>query len=225
MTHPPPAAGDVRRIASASLEAGDPTGWFETLYARSRAGTAEVPWDLPEPSAHLRALDLPPGDGRRALVVGCGPGRDAEYVAALGYRVTAFDISATAIGMARERHPGSTVDYVVADLLDAPAAWRQAYDLVVESSNVQALPAGIRAAAIAAVGTFVAPGGTLVVLAAATGRVDTDGDGPPWPLTRAEIDAFATGTLRPVSITRTAASGTSVPTRWQAVFTSRAAGR
>jgi SAM-dependent methyltransferase len=216
-----PSAGDARRLAAASLAAGDATGWFETLYAQSRAGAAEVPWDVPEPSAHLRALGLPPGDGRSALVVGCGPGRDAEYVAALGYRVTAFDISATAIGLARERHPGTAVDYVVADLLDPPAAWRQAYDLVVESNNVQALPAGIRVAAIATVGTFVAPGGTLIVLAAATTRLDSDGSGPPWPLTRAEIDAFATGDLRPVSIEQTAASGSTLPTRWRAIFTSR----
>jgi SAM-dependent methyltransferase len=214
-----PSADDARRLAAASLSAGDATGWFETLYAQSRAGAADVPWDVPEPSAQLRALGLPPGAGRSALVVGCGPGRDAEYVAALGYRVTAFDISATAIGLARERHPGTAVDYVVADLLDPPASWRQAYDLVVESNNVQALPAGVRAAAIATAGTFVAPGGTLIVLAAAATRPDSDGAGPPWPLTRDEIDAFATGDLRPVSIERTAAAGTGLPIRWRAVFT------
>lgn len=212
------SAGDARRLAAASLAAGDPTGWFEDLYAESRAGRAEVPWDVPAPSAHLRALDLPAGDGRRALVVGCGPGRDAEYVASLGYRVTAFDISATAIGLARERHPGTTVDYVVADLLDPPAPWGQAFDLVLESNNVQALPASIRATAIATVGTFVAPGGTLIVLAAATTRIDSDGDGPPWPLTRAEVDAFATGGLRPVSVTLVDAAGTTLPTRWSALF-------
>ncbi|MEU4620583.1 class I SAM-dependent methyltransferase [Actinoplanes sp. NPDC023801] len=221
----PAPADDARRIAAAALAAGDPTGWFETLYAGARAGTASVPWDVPEPSAHLRALGLPPGEGRIALIVGCGPGRDAEYVAALGYRVTAFDISATAIALARERHPGTAVDYVVADLLDPPAAWRQAYDLVLESNNVQALPVDIRAAAIATIGTFVAPGGILIVLAAATTRLDSDGAGPPWPLTRAEVEAFATGGLWPISISQVAAAGTTLPTRWQAVFTSRPADR
>jgi SAM-dependent methyltransferase len=212
------AADDVRRLAAVSLAAGDATGWFERLYAASRSGQAEVPWDTPEPSAHLRALDLPAAPGRRALVVGCGPGRDAEYVAGLGYRVTAFDISATAIDLARERHPGTAVDYVVADLLDPPADWRQAFDLVLESNNVQALPVAIRAAAITAAGTFVAPGGTLVVLAAATTRVDSDGEGPPWPLTRAEIDAFAGAGLHPVSVEQVDAAGTTLPTRWRAIF-------
>ncbi|WP_239141060.1 class I SAM-dependent methyltransferase [Actinoplanes campanulatus] len=198
---------------------GDPTGWFEHLYAEARDGHAEVPWDVAAPSAHLRALDLPAGDGRRALVVGCGPGRDAEYLGAMGYAVTAFDISATAIDLARARHPSSPVSYVVADLLDPPDSWRQAFELVLESNNVQALPADIRARAIAVPGTFVAPGGLLVVLAAATSRVDSDGSGPPWPLTRAEIDGFAVDGLRPVSITQVDAAGTTLPTRWQALFT------
>jgi SAM-dependent methyltransferase len=214
-----PSAGDARRLAAASLAAGDPTGWFEQLYAASRSGQAEVPWDVPAPSAHLQSLDLPAGDGRRALVVGCGPGRDAEYVAALGYRVTAFDIAATAIDLARERHPGTPVDYLVADLLAPPTDWRRAFDLVLESNNVQALPTAIRAAAIHTVGTFVAPGCTLIVLAAATVRTDSGGDGPPWPLTRAEIDAFAGDGLQPVSVDNVGAAGTTLPTRWRAVFT------
>ncbi|SDS91947.1 class I SAM-dependent methyltransferase [Actinoplanes derwentensis] len=211
-------AADARRLAADSLAAGDPTGWFETLYAASRAGNAVVPWDVAEPSARLRALDLPPGAGRRALIVGCGPGRDAEHVAALGYTTTAFDISATAIDLARERHPGSPVTYTVADLLDPRPDWRHAFDLVLESNNVQALPTGIRAAAIPAIGGFVAPGGTLIVLAAATTRIDSDGSGPPWPLTRAEIDAFAIGGLRPVSVDQVNAAGTTLPTRWQAIY-------
>ncbi|WP_433788817.1 class I SAM-dependent methyltransferase [Actinoplanes sp. CA-252034] len=219
-----PSAVDARRFAAASLAAGDPTGWFEQLYAESRAGHAEVPWDVPAPSAHLRALTLPAGEGRRALVVGCGPGRDAEYLAGLGYRVTAFDISATAIDLARERHPGSAVGYVVADLLDPPGEWRHAFDLVLESNNVQALPVTIRSAAIRTVGTFVAPGGTLIVLAAATTRIDSAGDGPPWPLTRSEVEAFAVDGLHPLSVDLVAAAGTTLPTRWRAVFTS-AAGR
>lgn len=170
-----------------------------------------------EASAHLRAFPLPPGAGRRALVVGCGPGRDAEHIAARGYATTAFDIAPTAIELARTRHPDSPVDYVVADLLDPPAGWRQGFDLVLESNNVQALPQSIRAAAITSAGTFVAPGGTLLVLAAAA--VTGGGEGPPWPLTRDEIDGFAAGGLRQVSVEQTEAPGTRLHSRWRAVFT------
>jgi hypothetical protein len=46
---------------------------------------------------------------------------------------------------------------------------------------------------------LVAPGGTLVVVAA--GREPGEpADGPPWPLTRGEIDAFATGGLEAVRV-------------------------
>jgi SAM-dependent methyltransferase len=179
---------DTRRLAAASLAEGNPTGWFEKLYAAARDGQAEVPWDRPDPSATLQSANLPTGDGHSALVVGCGPGRDAEYLARLGYDTTAFDISATAIGLARERHPGTTVDYHVADLLDPPQQWRRRFELVVESNNVQALPRDLRTRAISSVRDFVAPGGRLLVLAAASATGDEDG--PPWPLTRDEVEAY-----------------------------------
>ena len=129
------------------------------------------------------------------MVVGCGLGADAEHVAALGFATTAFDLSPTAIRLARERHAGSPVDYVVADLLALPGAWRRAFDLVVECWTVQALPDPPRGAAIAAISDLVAPGGTLIVVAhARTGDgPDDPAAGPPWPQPRATIDAFATG--------------------------------
>ncbi|WP_200961968.1 methyltransferase domain-containing protein, partial [Phycicoccus sp. Soil803] len=40
------------------------------------------------------------GGGREALVVGCGYGADAEYLASLGYRTTGFDFAPTAIAAA-----------------------------------------------------------------------------------------------------------------------------
>lgn len=39
----------------------------------------------------------------RAVVIGCGLGDDAEYLASMGYEVTAFDISPTAIAMCHTR--------------------------------------------------------------------------------------------------------------------------
>jgi SAM-dependent methyltransferase len=175
--------------------AGDATGWFEDLYAGARAGRRDVPWAAGEPRhllagwARDRRRD---GSGRRALVVGAGLGDDAELIARLGFATVAFDVAPTAIAMARERFPGSSVQYVVADLLDPPPAWSRAYDLVVESLTVQSLPPALHGAAAASVAGFVAPGGMLLALSV----IGADGDapdGPPWPLTRAEMDGFATG--------------------------------
>jgi SAM-dependent methyltransferase len=186
------ADADARELATRSIAEGDPTGWFEALYAAAADGAAIVPWDRAAPHSLLAewaSRSGVTGEGRRALVVGAGLGRDAEFVAGLGFDVVAFDISATAIESARERHPASPVRYVVADLFDPPVKWRGAFDLVVESMTVQSLPEPPRRAAIRQVGPFVAPGGTLLVIAA--GRdPETDFAGPPWPLTRAEIEAF-----------------------------------
>jgi SAM-dependent methyltransferase len=214
------AEEDARRLSAAALAAGDATGWFEKLYAEAEKGDAEVPWDLPRPSALLAEWarrSAVTGAGRSALVVGCGLGRDAEFLAGLGFATCAFDISETAVRTARERHPDSSVEYEVADLLDPPPQWRDRFDLVVESNNVQALPARIRSRAIANVAPMVAPGGTLLVLAAAA----TDGDpadGPPWPLTRAEVESFAAPGLAVVSIEEIPDAADKLIVRWRAEF-------
>ena len=140
------------------------------------------------------------GAGKRAMVVGCGLGADAEYVAALGFRTTAFDVSESAISIAQTRHPGSQVDYRTADALHLPAEWRRAFDLVVEIYTVQALPLSLRGDIIAAVADLVADGGTLIVIQAARRDIAEPPDGPPWPLHRSEIDRFAAEGLRPVRV-------------------------
>jgi len=78
--------------------------------------------------------------GSGAVVVGCGYGHDAEFVASLGFATTAFDISATAVRTARERHEPTSVDYQQADLLALPECWLHGFDLVVESTTLQCLP-------------------------------------------------------------------------------------
>lgn len=207
-----PRDRDAARLSAEALAAGDPTGWFERLYAEAARGTAVVPWDRGAPSALLTewAQGIG-GDGRRAVVVGCGPGRDAEFIASLGFDTLAFDIAPSAIETARSRHTGSRVDYRVADLLALPREWHQAFDLVVESQNVQSLPPDLHAAAAQAVASLVAPGGTLLVLAAAG---DGAADGPPWPLTAAELDGFAVEGVHEVE--RELLPGDVA--RWRAVF-------
>jgi SAM-dependent methyltransferase len=184
----------ARELASEALRSDDPTGWFERLYAAAAQGEAAVPWERGGP--HPLLVDWaetrrPSGAGKRALVVGAGLGSDAEYIAALGYRTLAFDVSPTAVGSARDRFPDSRVEYVVADLLRPPADWGAAFDFVFESLTVQSLPRTVRERAIASVGDFVAPGGTLLVISMALGPQDDADAGPPWPLTRDEVESFA----------------------------------
>jgi SAM-dependent methyltransferase len=220
------AEQNAARLAHESIAAGDPTGWFERVYAAAAAadGTTGVPWDRRAPSPLLvqwaaeRGLRRTTGPGPLALVVGCGLGDDAEFVAGLGFSTVAFDISASAIAAARQRFPQSTVRYRVADLMAAPADWRQAYDLVVESMTLQALPDPPRATAIASLGPLVAPGGTLIVFARGRepGTID---HGPPWSLTRPEIEAVAGGQLQTIGIDEVRDGGPSTAAwRWRAEF-------
>lgn len=203
------------RLATRALAEGEPTAWFERLYSAAAAGETPMPWDGgPRRQLVEWTSGRERGDGRRAVVVGAGLGENAELIAGLGYRTLAFDIAPTAVAQARRRFPSSTVDYQVGDLLDLPEAWLGAFDLVVEVYTVQALPDPPRAAAIANVTRLVAPGGTLLVIAVA--REDGPAPaGPPWPLTRAEVDAFAVNGLEVVH--RELLTDDGVP-RWRIEF-------
>jgi SAM-dependent methyltransferase len=210
----------ARRLAGESFAADDPTGWFERLYQAADAGEASVPWSRGEPNRRLVewAEARPRGDGRSAVVVGCGLGDDAEYVASLGYDTTAFDIAPSAIRACQRRFPDSSVSYVVADLLQPPSDWSSGFDLVVESITVQSLPDPPRAQAIANVAALVAPGGTLLVISGAREEGEP-APAPPWPLTRAEVDSFAAGgRLRPVLVEDLMYPGEPDSRRWRAEF-------
>jgi SAM-dependent methyltransferase len=192
-------------LAARAIAAGAPTAWFDQLYSAGRRGDVSMPWNRTRPNpvlaawADRRSLR---GDGHTAVVVGCGLGQDSEFVGRLGFDTTAFDVSDTAVALVRERFPESPVHYIVANLLQPPAEWAHRFDLVVESFTVQALPVSVRATATRHVAHLVAPGGTLLVIANARDDADEPRTSPPWPLTRAEIDAFATDGLEPVSVER-----------------------
>jgi SAM-dependent methyltransferase len=193
----------VARRASRAADAGDPVGWFEQLYADANEDPAEIPWADYRPHPDLVAFAEETGlrgDGAPALVVGTGLGDDAEYLATLGFEVTAFDVAATAIAWARRRFPDSPVRYEVSDLFAAPEAWRQAFAFVFEANTVQALPLGgdePRRRALAAIAQLVAPGGRLLVIQ--RGRDEEEPVAAiPWPLARSELGVLADEGLREV---------------------------
>jgi SAM-dependent methyltransferase len=181
----------ARDLAQQFLAAGDPTGWFEALYASAGGDASAIPWGDLRPNPNLTqwldAHPLPPG--LRAMVVGCGLGDDAQELARRGMKVTAFDVAPTAIEWCRRRFGDTAVTYVVGDVLAPPAAWRGAFDFVLESYTLQALPPGPRAKAARNVADFLAPSGRLLVIC--RGRNPGDAEGSlPWPLTRGELAKF-----------------------------------
>lgn len=157
-----------------------------------------MPWNRQHPHPMLvEYLEGRSGEGRRGLVVGCGLGADAAFLAGKGFATTGFDVSETAIEVARERHAG--IDFRVADLFDLPKEWLRAFDFIVEIFTVQALPESVRAEAGAAVGSLLAPGGTLFVVQMSR-EEGTIADGPPWLLTRSQMDGFAVDGVSAVSV-------------------------
>lgn len=188
----------VQQLAAEFLARADATGWFEVLYAEAGDDYSTVPWADLAPNPHLvewSARNHVTGGGKTALTVGCGYGDDAEFLAKLGFRVVAFDISPTAITQCQRRFSDSQVSYQVADLLNPPLAWQQNFDLVLESYTLQALPLTLRPAAISSISSFVAPSGQLLVIT--RGREETDLlGGPPYPLTQGELAQFESLGLR-----------------------------
>ena len=80
----------------------------------ARAPGHHACWDFSGP--RLRELLPPPG--RRTLDLGCGEGRLARDLSAVGHRVVGVDASPTALRLAAESDPDGT--YVRADAAALP---------------------------------------------------------------------------------------------------------
>lgn len=188
----------TKQVAAEFGERGDHFGWFDEVY-KSAAGNNElIPWADLEPNKYFKvwadAAELK-GDGRRALVVGCGLGDDAIYLHDLGFKVTAFDIAPTAIEWAKKLSGDRTIDYSVADLFKPDPQWLGAFDLVLEVYTIQPLPLEMRNDVMDAIAAFVKDDGELVIVT--RGREDDEEPVElPWPVSRKELSRFETSGLR-----------------------------
>jgi ubiquinone/menaquinone biosynthesis C-methylase UbiE len=103
-------------------------------------------------------FELLPAPGAATLEVGCGEGRVAGDLAALGHRVTAVDAAPSLIRAAQLAHPEGT--YLVGDVAKLPFPDRS-FELVVAYNslmNIAAMPTAVSEAARA-----LAPEGRLRV--------------------------------------------------------------
>ncbi len=195
------ARAHLRELQADFASRGDVFGWFEALYSEAGGNTDVIPWADLEPNHFLRVWAEEKGlkgSGRKALVVGCGLGDDAKYLHDLGFKVTAFDISPTAIEWAKRLYGEADIQFEAADLFEPPRGWLGAFDFVLEIYTIQPLPLEMRPRVIDAVASFVAPRGTLVVVT--RGREDdVEPDVVPWPLSRRDLSRFSENGLIEVS--------------------------
>ena len=196
------------RALAAEFEArGDTLGWFDAFYKESAGDIDQIPWADLEPNSYFRTWAESSGlkgDGRKALVVGCGLGDDAKYLHDLGFKVTAFDISPTAIEWAKKLYGDAGIEFVTADLFAPPTQWiaeknppanaggsdkKSGFDFVLEIYTIQPLPIEMRPDVIDAIAAFVAEKGSLVVVT--RGREDdVEPDVLPWPMSRPDLSRF-----------------------------------
>jgi SAM-dependent methyltransferase len=210
-----PAKGGAERLADPLRRA-----WFEAVYALAEDDPARVPWAnlAPHPLARtfidFQARGL---EGLRVLDVGCGLGDNAEYFSARGATVTAFDLVDGAVAWAKRRFPQSRVDYCAADLFAAPEAWRGRFDLVNECYTLQALAPALLPQALAALASFLAPGGKLLLIARARDE-DAEAKGPPWPLPPSIFVEAGRQGLIPLAIEDIAATAELSGRHWRALL-------
>jgi hypothetical protein len=108
----------------------------------------------------------------------------------LGFNVTAFDISETAIEWARQIHQDTDIKFAVTDLFNPPKEWFQAFEFVLEVYTIQPLPLSMRPNVIDAISNFVKfPDGKIVVVT--RGREDDEiPPEMPWALSRKDLSRF-----------------------------------
>lgn len=132
-----------------------------------------------EPNRFVAAefTGTPPG---RALDIGAGEGRNAIWLAGLGWRVTAVDFSAVAIDRARRlaERQGVTVDWVVADVR-AYQPEPGVYDAVIVA-YLHLVPADL-SIVLGRAAQSLAPGGRILVVGHDVTNVDEGVGGPQDP--------------------------------------------
>jgi SAM-dependent methyltransferase len=193
----------ARELAAEYAESGDATGWFEALYSESGGDNERIPWADLEPNKYFSAWAARTGlkgEGRKSLVVGCGLGDDARMLYDLGFDVTAFDISPTAIEWAKKLHKDTSIRFETMDLFEPFRGWLGAFEYVLEVYTIQPLPIEMRERVIDAIAAFVAPGGRLVVVTRGRGD-DEQPEQLPWPLSRKDLSGFEENGLKQTSFT------------------------
>jgi len=180
------------KMVKSYQEKDDPTGWFDSIYKDAQGDHTKVFWADLEPSPYLvnwiKENPISKSD-KKACVIGCGVGDDAQALSELGFEVVAFDISASAIELCKNRYPNTKVEYVVADLFDYPKDWFESFDVVYECNTIQVLPNGYRKPAREAMSSLVAKDGYILVSCRSRNEGEKE-DAIPFPLSKSEMDEF-----------------------------------
>lgn len=160
-----------------------PTDW------ESRYRSGDMPWE--KGAAHpalIAFLKSNPVHGR-VLVPGCGLGHDVRALAATADEVVGIDLATSAVAGAKAHPAVGGERYLRADLFALPASLRGAFDVVFEHTCFCAIDPDRRADYVAAVASALRPGGCLLAVFYLDPGLDPGESGPPFGVTREELDA------------------------------------
>jgi SAM-dependent methyltransferase len=125
-------------------------------------------------------------------VPGAGRAHDARLLARRGYRVTAFDFAEAAVAEARRLAAAEDVDMAVEqrDVFTLGREHREAFDGVWEYTCFCAIDPGRRAEYADVLHAILRPGGLLL---ACFYPLREGEEGPPFPVSRADIERALAG--------------------------------
>lgn len=161
-----------------------PTDW-EANYQKN-----EMPWDKGAPSPGLVDFLRDEPVRGRVLVPGCGLGHDVRALAATADEVVGLDIAPSAVKGARTFPTVGGESYELADLFALPPRLRRCFDWVWEHTCFCAIDPAMRAAYVEAVAGALRPGGHLLAIFYLDPGHDHPAEGPPFGVTKAELDMF-----------------------------------
>lgn len=161
-----------------------PTDW------ESHYQSGDIPWEKGGPSPGLLDFLAEQPIHGRVLVPGCGLGHDVRAIAATAEEVVGLDIAPSAVEQARKQPAVGAERYELADLFNLPTSLRNSFDWVWEHTCFCAIDPSMRPAYVEAVAGALKPSGQLLAMFYLDPGWDTPDQGPPFGVTKPELDAF-----------------------------------
>jgi SAM-dependent methyltransferase len=149
----------------------------------------ETPWEKGKP--HPALLDFLAKSGPlegEIFVPGCGCGQDVRALSTTANHVVGIDFARRAIAKAKARRRVAKEEYLLADLFALPSELDEQFDWVFEHTCFCAIDPARRNDYVRTVVRLLKPGGKL--LAVFFINPDHDEEGPPYRVSRTELEKF-----------------------------------